>query len=308
MPNDDALTAGEVAAILRVNKATVYSLRSRGQLAAYTVGRKLRFTREDVEGYIAASHAQASGTYPPEAAVPALPKPPEGRPYVVSGRDVALDVLTNYLVQMDVLLQRSYLTCYDGLIALYRGEVQAAAVQLWDGETDGYNAPYVRRLVPGTRVALVRVLSQMQGLIVQRGNPKGLKGWEDIARPSVRVACRERGSSERVLLDGRLHRMGTAAPQIGYEMEATSPILLAGRVARGRADCVVGTEKTARQVTGVDFVPLQKAALDLVIKQEDYDTLPTRALVNVLESGMLRADLRGFVGYDTAEMGHVTWL
>ena len=51
MFDDDALTAEEVAEMLRVSKNSVYRLAQSGELASYRVGRKLRFTLRDVEAY-----------------------------------------------------------------------------------------------------------------------------------------------------------------------------------------------------------------------------------------------------------------
>lgn len=51
MFDDDALTAEEVAEMLRVSKNSVYRLAQSGELASYRVGRKLRFTSRDVEAY-----------------------------------------------------------------------------------------------------------------------------------------------------------------------------------------------------------------------------------------------------------------
>lgn len=51
MFDDDALTAEEVAKMLRVSKNSVYRLAQSGELASYRVGRKLRFTLCDIEAY-----------------------------------------------------------------------------------------------------------------------------------------------------------------------------------------------------------------------------------------------------------------
>lgn len=51
MFDGDALTAEEVAEMLRVSKNSVYRLAQSGELASYRVGRKLRFTLRDVEAY-----------------------------------------------------------------------------------------------------------------------------------------------------------------------------------------------------------------------------------------------------------------
>ena len=71
---------------------------------------------------------------------------------------------------------RSYIGSYDGLYALYHGNVQIATAHLWDGETGQYNVPYVKRMLPGIPAIIVHLANRMQGIYVQKGNPKGYKG------------------------------------------------------------------------------------------------------------------------------------
>jgi len=44
------------------------------------------------------------------------------------------------------------------------------------------------------------------------------------------------------------------------------------------------------------------------VRQRDLDTLSVRALLNVMESGLLRSDISGFAGLNTTEMGRITML
>ena len=61
---DEALQVEDVSALLGVGRNTVYSLAKSGELASYRVGRKLRFTRADVERYIEASKTGGSPLRP----------------------------------------------------------------------------------------------------------------------------------------------------------------------------------------------------------------------------------------------------
>lgn len=45
-------TAGELAARLRVTTATIYRMARRGELPYYSIGRAMRFRREDVEAFL----------------------------------------------------------------------------------------------------------------------------------------------------------------------------------------------------------------------------------------------------------------
>lgn len=53
MASDYFMNAEEVARYLHLGKNTVYQLAKTGRLASYRVGRKLKFTLEDVEAYVA---------------------------------------------------------------------------------------------------------------------------------------------------------------------------------------------------------------------------------------------------------------
>ena len=96
-----------------------------------------------------------------------------------------------------------------GLIALAEGKADLAGSHLWDAESDAYNAPFVRRLLPGRRVALLTLARRRLGLIVPPGNPAGLAGVADLARPGVRIVNRGRGH-------GHARLVGCAARPPGH--------------------------------------------------------------------------------------------
>jgi excisionase family DNA binding protein len=50
--DDDLLTVGEVAQIMRVSNMTVYRLIKSGQLAAIRVGKNYRIRRRDIDRYL----------------------------------------------------------------------------------------------------------------------------------------------------------------------------------------------------------------------------------------------------------------
>lgn len=302
MRNDEALTVGDVASILQVGRNTVYALKDKGELNSYKVGRKLRFTYADVQSYIARSKSPHSregrgGLHEHE------------RKFVICGQDIILDVLSNYIAQTGVESLRAYIGSYDALTDLYKDRVQVASCHLWDGDADEYNLPYVKKLLPSVPTVIVNLTYRMQGFYVAKGNPKNLNTWEDLLAPGVRIVNREKGAGSRVLLDEHIRLLGAQPSSIeGYETETQSHIAVASMVARGRGDVAVGSEKIARQVEGIDFVPLQKERYDLVVKRENFDTRPVRTMMGILESGMLREEFASLGGYDTSDMGRIMWI
>ena len=98
-----------------------------------------------------------------------------------------------------------------------------AGCHLWDAESDTYNVPFVRRLLPGRRVALVTLAHRRLGFIVPPGNPAGLTAVSDLARPGLRFINRQRGAGTRVWLDAQLHAHGLAAGNVaGYTTEVAT--------------------------------------------------------------------------------------
>lgn len=327
MRNDDALTADEVAGLLQVSRSTVYKLVKADELASYHIGRKMRFTMGDVENYIARSKrakaasvaaAVRSSLAAPSAVFgaasaasvsPAAPSASKGlSSFVLAGNDIAGDILANYLGSANAAVERVYEGSYNALVDLYRGVAHAALSHLYDGDSGSYNVAAVKRLVPGTPVKVVRLVRRRQGLIVARGNPKGLRTWEDLLRPGVRLVNRERGCGSRILLDEQLARLGADRVRIeGYEREATSALSMASFVARGGADAGIGAERVFHQVGGVDFLPLQDEWLDIVLAKLPGSERIVEAVAKLTRSRPFREEVGALVGYDASRMGELVY-
>lgn len=302
MRNDEALTVDEVADILQVSRNTVYALKDKGEINFYNVGRKLRFTYADVQSYI------TRAKNPSRRSVRDDGFENKGK-FVICGQDIILDVLSNYIAQTGIESLRSYIGSYDALTNLYKDKVQVASSHLWDAETDEYNVSYVRKLLPSVPTVIINLTYRMQGFYVAKGNPKNITAWADLLEPGIRLVNREKGAGSRVLLDEHVRLLGAQPSSIeGYDTETQSHIAVASMVARGRGDVAVGSEKVAKQVEGIDFVPLQKERYDLVVKQENFDSRSVRTMMSVLESGMLREEFASLGGYDTSDMGRIMWI
>ena len=307
MAQNKSLSTQEVADILHVSKSTIYDLIRRGEINSYKIGRKVRFTQDDVDAYIARSRHEHS-TQPVKTVdtgstllTPANLGAPE---LIISGQDVVLDILANYLQQEGLSAGRTYLSCFEGLLALYQDKVDVAACHLYDGS--GYNAGFVRSLVPGIPAVLVNVSYRSVGFYVRRGNPKGIHGWEDLARRDVSILNRRPGSSSRILLDVQLKRLGLAASNIrGYDKLMRSHLTMAAAIAEGEADLAIGTERISRQMDGIDFIPLLEERYDLALKKERLDSLPVQKLIAVMNQPAFRRELSRFSGNDYRDSGKI---
>jgi putative molybdopterin biosynthesis protein len=311
MNDNSALTPQEVADILKIAKNTVYELIKRGELNSYRVGKKVRVDIKDVEEYKNRTKSMKSNhagiTQNNIRLNPFLEEElPRSSGFVICGQDLLLDILSRYLQLHPYGVQalRSYIGSYDGLYALYHGNVQMATAHLWDGDTGQYNIPFVRRMLPGIPAVIIHLACRLQGFYVQKGNPKSIKGWEDLKRKDITIINREKGSGTRVLLDEHLRKLGIPTRTIkGYERESTSHLAIASTVSRGGADLGIGNEKSAQQVKGIDFIPLQTERYELIIKKEDIEKAPFQAVLEILRSQELKMELEGIGGYDLSEIG-----
>ena len=309
MASNKSLSTQEVAELLHVSKSTIYELIRRGEINSYKVGRKVRFTQDDVDAYIARSRHEQSVQPVRRVEISSellSPAAASERPFVISGQDVVLDILSNYLHQSGIVTDRCYLSSFEGLLALYEGKVDAAACHLYAVDERSFNVPYVRRLMPGVKAVLVNVSYRKQGFYVAAGNPKEIRGWRDLARRDISILNRRPGSSARILLDGQLMRMDLDPKQIrGYEREMKSHLTMAAAIADGEADLAVGTERISRQIEGLDFIPLLEERYDLVLRRDTLETPEGEAILEILRSSAFIKEISHFTGNNYRDMGKI---
>ena len=309
MASNKSLSTQEVAELLHVSKSTIYELIRRGEINSYKVGRKVRFTQDDVDAYIARSRHEQSVQPVRQVEVSSellSPVVRTGKPFLISGQDVVLDILSNYLHQNGIGADRCYLSSFEGLLALYEKKVDAAACHLYAVDEKSFNVPYVKRLMPGVKAVLVNISYRKQGFYVAAGNPKEIRGWRDLARRDVSILNRRPGSSARILLDGQLCRMDLDPRQIkGYEREMKSHLTMAAAIADGEADLALGTERISRQIDGLDFMPLLEERYDLVLRRDAMDTPAVEAILEILRSAAFKKEIRHFTGNDYRDMGKI---
>ena len=307
MSQNKSLSTQEVADILHVSKSTIYDLIRRGEIHSYKIGRKVRFTQDDVDAYIARSRHEHS-TRPVKNidthSTLLTPEKSETPDLIISGQDVVLDILANYLQQEGVNTARTYLNSFEGLLSLYQGNIHVAACHLFDGFD--YNSSFVRSLMPGVPAILINLSYRTQGFYVQKGNPKHIKGWSDLGRSDISVLNRRVGSSARILMDTQLKRLGISSARVnGYDKIMKSHLTMAAAIAAGEADLAIGTERISRQIENLDFIPLLEERFDFVIKKEMLDTEPIQKLLQILNSSAFRREISHFSGNDYRDLGKI---
>jgi putative molybdopterin biosynthesis protein len=229
------------------------------------------------------------------------------RTVVVLGCDPALALLGAHLSRRYagfrlIWVHSSSLTA---LRLLGHGEAHAAGTHLWDQEAGEYNVPFVRRELSGRRLVIVTLSEWQEGLIVARGNPKGISGAADLARTDVTMVNREAGAGSRTLLDLWLQGAGVSAPQVnGYNHELSSHLEVAEAVAHGLADTGPGIMAVALAL-GLEFLPMQEERYDLVIPVEFLNASAVQALLDIAVSRPFQEELETLGGYNSTCAGTV---
>ena len=195
-----------------------------------------------------------------------------------------------------------------GLIALASGNVEIAGCHLWDQESDTYNIPFIRRLLPGQKLAVQTLAGRHLGLILPKGNPHQIEELTDLVRPGIRFANRQAGSGSRVWLDAKLQALGINRDQIiGYLDERTTHLEIAKAVAEGEISVGVGLEAAANSY-GLDFVPLALEQYDLVIPQRSMENPGIVLFMDWLTDPIAKRRISSFPGYETNRTGNITWM
>ncbi len=225
--------------------------------------------------------------------------------FCIGSHDVILDLMAQFLSDHERRLVSANVGSQGGLVALKRGEAHLAGSHLLDPETGEYNLRYIRQYLPGVPVRLVGLVKREQGLIVRRGNPKGVRSLQDLARPEVAFINRQRGAGTRVLLDYHFQKLGIDPETVhGYAEEEYTHLGVAAAVASGRADCGLGIPAAALALE-LDFVPLYHERYDLVIPQVYARSDLLAPLFDLLKLQAFQNAVRALPGYDTSIMGKV---
>ena len=229
------------------------------------------------------------------------------RKIVVGGCDPAMFLAGEYVRKHD---PDNLVPCLMGssiaLAALKRGEIHVAGVHLADENSGTWNLLDLKQSLGDMECIVVTFAHWEEGFIVRQGNPKKIRTVSDIAKPTVRIVNREKGSGARRLLDKQLAASRVSSNGVkGYGDEVFSHLDVASRIKAGLADTGIGV-RSAASIAGLDFVPLQRERYDLVIPKDHYETLHgLRILLDTMVSGPFRDELDALGGYDTREIGKV---
>lgn len=302
--NDTTYTPDEIAKMFKISKHTVYELIKRGDLHAFKVGNKMRINPDEVERYKNNSQAYQNNT------TNSVTSHPTGNTTIrlTGSHDFLVEQLTKYVSQhTNLQIQPTYIGSLEGMMMIYRGAADVAAVHLLDPTSKEYNLPFIKQLFVLERISVISLASREQGFIVAKGNPKSITHFGDLTRKDVVFINRQKGSGTRFLLDAFLAQQEIQPKNIkGYENEEWNHLATASQISRGSADVGFGIRSAAEQL-GLDFIPVTEEQFDLVFRWTDENENELKSLYALICSEEFKGSIAKIPGYKLKGLGDIKY-
>ncbi|WP_249745476.1 substrate-binding domain-containing protein [Mesobacillus boroniphilus] len=293
-------TPDEIASMLKISKHTVYELIKRGDLSAFKVGNKMRIEESEFERYKASMSATSARTKESKDLHTLQ---------LAGSHDFLVEQLVKYIASESTGLSitPSYIGSLEGLMMLYRGSADIAAVHLLDPASQQYNLPFIRQLFVHEPITVMRLASREQGLIVAKGNPKNISGVKDLARNDVKIINRQKGAGTRFLLDSFLANEKIEPSAVkGYENEEWTHLGAAAHISRGTADAAFGIKCAASQL-GLDFIPATREQFDIVFRWTPENKGALKHLIDLIQLTNFKESIAELDGYNAEDFGKIIY-
>lgn len=192
-------------------------------------------------------------------------------------------------------LSSSHVGSMGAINAVRSNSAHLGGIHLLDTQSGKYNESYIEKYLPDTPARLVKGVGRIQGLMVKKGNPLGIREFSDISR-SVYVN-RQPGSGTRILCDYLIskHNMDKTSIE-GYRNEEFTHTAVAALIASGNADCGLGIYSAAKMYD-LDFIEIATEEYDFLLNEASSDSPAVREFFDILSSDELRKRLEKMGGY-----------
>jgi molybdate-binding protein len=178
-------------------------------------------------------------------------------------------------------------------------------MHLPQGELRGRSIAAWREALSPIEHRVVRFVTREMGLIVRKGNPRGIRGLQDLANPGLRFVNRDPESGTRMLFDELLAQAGIDPARIpGYQQVEFTHAAVAAYVASGMADASFGVEAAARQFD-LDFVPVVTEDYVFVCHHRSLDNPSVARILQVMRGAEFRDAIAALPGYAVQDPGQV---
>ncbi len=299
--SEEMLNTKELAAYLGIHEKQVYALLKAGRIPGTRVTGKWVFPKKTIDEWI---ERNAKGGLR-EAREKS--RRIEGALLAAGSNDPVLDFLLTGMRQSH---PEFYFFCAntgstEGLKALGRGYTDIAWTHLFDPETGRYNTPFLEAYLPDTNTVLVHLFRRELGIVTAPGNPRGIRGFDDLAAKGIRFVNRQAGSGTRLMLDYHLKKTGIPTETIrGYDREVYTHVEVGLSVLSGEADAGLASVAVSR-LMGLHFIAVTREEFDMVVGQSTFFSKGVQGLVEVLRSEGLRDRFEKLGGYDFEDSGKI---
>jgi len=220
----------------------------------------------------------------------------------IGSHDIIMDILADLLGgQMN--LSSSHVGTMSGLMALKNKECHLAPIHHLDEASGTYNVNIVKQIFAGEKMALIKGVKRMQGIMAAKGNPLNITGVTDLTR--CRYVNRSRGTGTRMFLDYNMQLANIAPEDInGYDREASTHMNVGGIISSGGADAGLGV-MSAALACGLDFVPIGVEDYDFAVYADTLNNEYVQLFIQHLKSAEFHDKLAKLGGYTTENCGEV---
>jgi len=222
---------------------------------------------------------------------------------IMGSHDLLIDLLADFLKKYDYELNvvKGNVGSLGGISMIKKKFAHMAGMHLFDPESEEYNVPYLKKFFDN--FVLVNLSFREQGFIVQKGNPKNIKDFEDLKR--VRFINRQRSAGTRILLDYYLRKCKISPSEIlGYDDEEYSHVNLALKIKKNMADVGMGI-KAAAKMFDLDFIAVAKERYDLLINEDFLNDPRFDLIMKIISSDEFKKAAEELGGYDTSMSGKI---
>jgi len=292
------LTTKEIAELLDINEKGVYQLINEKGLPACKITGKWLFPKHLVDIWI--ENNTINKPSPAQALINSLI-------IVIGSHDPLFESLISLYNKNfpDHPVVYSHSGSMFGLQGLKKGLCHIATSHLMHENEAEYNFEYLNRYFKGDMPAVVNFCYRQQGIMVKKGNPKGIRKIESLAQKGVIIANRPKGTGTRLLLDHELRKARINPSQIrGYDNEFSSHMEVGIEVLSGRADAGIGIKAVASML-GLDFIPLRWERYDLLIPKSLFFERPLQQILGMLQQNEFKKLAERYEGYDVKEPGRL---
>ncbi len=228
----------------------------------------------------------------------------------IGSHDNIIDVLANLLHkgQSTIRVSSAHVGSMGGIMAIRRGEAHLAGSHLLDEETGEYNISFIKRFLAEIPLQLINLCYRQQGLIVAKGNPLQISGFEDLVKNNYSFINRQNGAGTRLLTDKTLKDLAINPTDInGYDHEEYTHMSVAASIANNSVDCGMGILAAANALK-LDFVPVAEERYDLIIPKQFIMDKKIEALLDVIRGNdEFQKLVLALGGYDLRDSGNIMY-